>query len=322
MAGIYGIVLAVNLLAWLWAVMLCRGDAVLLGTALLAYGFGLRHAVDADHIAAIDNVTRKLMQRGQRPLATGLFFALGHSSVVVLVSLAVVLASAAMASYFPVLTALGGVLGTGVSALFLLTAALANLAILVDLWRGAARPISSGGLLARIGRPAFALIGRSWHMAPLGFLFGLGFDTASEIGLLDIAAGQSSHGMAAGRIMVFPALFTAGMMLIDTTDGVMMQGVYGWALADPARHRAYNLAVTALSVVTALAIAAIEAGGLISDHLVLPDPARDLLATVNDGLGLLGCVIIAVFAALWLGAIALSRRRLASGSGEAASPPL
>ncbi len=236
--GIYALLAVANLGAWAWAVLLFRDHPVLLGTALLAYGFGLRHAVDADHIAAIDNVTRKLMQEGKRPVGIGFFFALGHSTVVVLAAAAVAATATALAGSFEEFKAVGGVIGTSVSALFLFAIAAANIVILRGVWRTFQHVrrggryveedfdllLNSRGLLARLFRPLFRLIWTSWHMFPLGFLFGLGFDTATEVAVLGISATQAAQGVSIWSIMVFPALFAAGMSLVDTTDGILMLG--------------------------------------------------------------------------------------------------
>src|SRR6185312_11421242 len=236
--------------------------------ALLAYSFGLRHAVDADHIAAIDNVTRKLMQEGRRPIAVGFYFSLGHSTVVALATAAVAATASALQTRFEGFREVGGVIGTGVSALFLLAIAAINIVVLAAVWRtfravrrGAPLVeedleifLSRRGILGRIFRPLFRLVGKSWHMYPLGFLFGLGFDTATEISLLGIAAAEASHGLPIWTILVFPALFTAGMSLVDTTDSVLMLGAYGWAFVKPIRKLYYNMTITLASVVVALAV--------------------------------------------------------------------
>ena len=233
---IYLVLIAANLGAWAWAILAFRDYPVLLGTALLAYGFGLRHAVDADHIAAIDNVTRKLMQDGKRPVTVGFFFSLGHSTVVVLASIAIAATATAFNGRLIALHQFGSAVGTLASAGFLLIIAIMNCVILATVYHTFRRVKAGGryvdedlnallagrGLLARLFRPMFRLIHRSWHMYPLGFLFGLGFDTATEIGLLGISAAQASQGMPIWSILVFPALFTAGMSLIDTTDSVLM----------------------------------------------------------------------------------------------------
>ena len=228
---------------------LFRDQPLLLGTAVLAYGFGLRHAVDADHIAAIDNVTRKLMQDGKRPVSVGLFFALGHSTVVVLVAAAIAASASALEGRFAEFRDVGGVIATSVSSLFLFAIAAVNLTVLVGVWRtyrhvragGAYQEqdldilLNQRGLLARLFRPVFRLITRSWHMFPLGFLFGLGFDTATEISILGISATQAAQGISIWSILVFPALFAAGMTLVDTTDGILMLGAYDWAFIKPIR---------------------------------------------------------------------------------------
>ena len=203
--------MAANLAAWAWAFLMFHDQPLLLGTALLAYGFGLRHAVDADHIAAIDNVTRKLMQEGKRPLCVGLFFALGHSTVVALAVAGVAAAATLLSTHFEAFRQVGGMIGTLVSALFLFAIAAVNLVILRAVWRTFERVKNGGrydaqdldilladrGLLARLFRPLFGLITRSWHMFPLGFLFGLGFDTATEVALLGLSATQAAAGRVA-----------------------------------------------------------------------------------------------------------------------------
>ena len=208
--GLYSLLAVFNLGAWAWALVAFRDYPVLLGTALLAYSFGLRHAVDADHIAAIDNVTRKLMQDGKRPVAVGFFFSLGHSTIVVLLSVAIAATAAALQTRFSAFKEVGGIVGTSVSAFFLFAIAAVNMVILVAVYRSF-RNIRRGGryveedidlllanrgLLGRLFRRLFRLIDRSWHMYPLGMLFGLGFDTATEVGLLGISAGGSLQGPA------------------------------------------------------------------------------------------------------------------------------
>src|SRR5471032_747860 len=319
--GIYGVLIAINVLAWVWALVAFRHHPVLLGTAMLAYTFGLRHAVDADHIAAIDNVTRKLMQEKKRPVTVGLFFSLGHSSVVVLASLGVALATSAMQARMEGFKAVGGVIGTSVSALFLLVIALMNLVILRSIYK-AWRHVRQGGayvdedfdllladrgFMARIFRPLFRLISRSWHLYPLGFLFGLGFDTATEIALLGISATQAAQGLSPWSIMVFPLLFSAGMSLVDTLDGHLMLGAYGWAYMKPIRKIYYNMTITLVSVVVAVVIGSIEALGLIGDQLDLKGSFWDVIGSLNDSFGMLGYLIIGIFLASWAISVMLYR---------------
>jgi high-affinity nickel-transport protein len=322
-AGMYAVLIAANLAAWAWAFASFRHYPLLLGTALLAYGFGLRHAVDADHIAAIDNVTRKLMQEGKRPVGVGFFFSLGHSTVVVLASVGIAATALALKGRFDRLQTIGGVIGTLVSALFLLAIAAMNIVILATLLRTFRHVAAGGGyeeedlnallagrgLLARLFRPMFRLVRQSWHMYPLGFLFGLGFDTATEVGLLGISAAEGAKGMHIWSILVFPALFTAGMSLIDTTDGILMLGAYGWAFLKPVRKLYYNLTITAVSVIVALLVGGIEALGLIGDEFGLHGPVWQGLDSLNDHFGTIGFVIIAIFVASWLIAAIIYRMR-------------
>jgi high-affinity nickel-transport protein len=321
LVGIYGLLITANVLAWVWALIAFRDYPVLVGTAFLAYAFGLRHAVDADHIAAIDNVTRKLMQEGKRPIGVGFFFALGHSTVVVLASAVIALTTSALQGRFDGFKLVGGTIGTLVSAIFLFVVAAANLVILLSVYRtfqdvrhGGAfveedlnHLLAQRGVLGRLFRPMFRLISRSWQMYPLGLLFGLGFDTATEIGVLGIAAAQASKGLPIWSIMVFPALFTAGMSLVDTTDGVLMLGAYGWAFTKPIRKLYYNLTITFVSVLVAVLIGGIEALGLLADRLNLEGPFWLYIGTLNDHFGSLGYLIIAIFVLSWLVSIAVYR---------------
>jgi high-affinity nickel-transport protein len=319
--GIYGVLIAINVLAWVWALVAFHDYPVLLGTAMLAYSFGLRHAVDADHIAAIDNVTRKLMQEKKRPVAVGFFFSLGHSTVVVLASVAVAIATSAMKGRFDNFQAIGGIVSTVISALFLFALALMNFLILRGIFR-AWRHVRSGGayidddfdmllanrgFVARIFRPLFRLVTRSWQMYPIGFLFGLGFDTATEIGLLGIAATQAAKGLSPWAIMVFPVLFSAGMSLIDTLDGHLMLGAYGWAYQKPLRKIYYNMTITLVSIVVAVVIGGIEALGLLADQLKLKGPVWDAIGSLNDNFGVLGYIIIGIFAVSWIASLVIYR---------------
>jgi high-affinity nickel-transport protein len=311
-----------NAAAWGWAWIAFADRPALLGTALLAYLFGLRHGIDADHIAAIDNVVRKLMQDGKRPIGTGLFFSLGHSTVVFVAAAAVAMTTAALHDNFTWFQPVGSMIGTGVSAIFLLAIGIANLLVLRSIWaafrrarRGEAadqahadRPMV-GGAIARICAPLFRIIGRSWHMYPLGMLFGLGFDTATEVGLLGISAAQSVQGLSMWSILVFPALFTAGMALVDTTDTVLMIGAYGWAFVKPIRKLWYNLTITAISVVVALVIGGIEAAGLIAEKLGAESGFWLAMTELNDKLADFGFVIVALFLIAWAISAALYRWR-------------
>jgi nickel/cobalt transporter (NiCoT) family protein len=329
--AIYAVLLAANALVWTWAVIALAARPALLGTAVLAYVLGLRHAVDADHIAAIDNVVRKLMQDGKRPVSAGLFFSLGHSLVVALAVAAIATAAFALRSHFNELKLIGSVIGTGASAFFLLAIAITNLVVLRGVWASFRRArcgepvaeheltllLSGRGFLARIFRPLFRMVSRSWQMFPIGFLFGLGFDTATEISLFTVAASQASGGMSLSTIMIFPALFAAGMTLLDTTDSVLMVGAYGWAFVNPIRKIWYNLTITATSVIVALLIGGIEALRLIADKLSLEGAFWAMVGDVNDGLANFGYLVVGIFLASWAVSFLLYRWQ---GLDEALNP--
>jgi high-affinity nickel-transport protein len=273
--------------------------------------------VDADHIAAIDNVTRKLMQEGERPVSVGFFFAFGHSTVVILATAGIAATATALSSQFDTFRNLGGIVGTLISTLFLFVIAAMNVVILAGVWRTFRHVrrggvfveqdfdllLNSRGLLARVFRPVFRLVARGWHMFPVGFLFGLGFDTATEVALLGISATQASQGMPIWSIMVFPALFAAGMSLIDTTDGVLMLGAYNWAFIKPIRKLYYNLIITAVSVVVAVLIGGIEVLGLIGDQFGLSGGFWAGIGHLNDNFNGLGFAIVGVFIVAWIGSM-------------------
>jgi high-affinity nickel-transport protein len=292
-----------------------------MATALLAWVFGLRHAVDADHIAAIDNVVRKLMQAGGMPRSAGLYFALGHSTIVVVATMLLALGVVSLGGD-SFLRDIGGLIGTSVSALFLLVIAAINLVIFVGLWRtfriaraqgvhdaeGLDALLANRGFLARLLGPMFRLVTKPGHMYPLGFLFGLGFDTATEIGLLSISASEAARGASLVDVLVFPALFASGMALVDTADSALMVSAYRWALVDPLRKLWYNLTITGASVAVALFIGGIEALGLIADRLGLTGGVWTLVDGLNESLANVGFAVIALFAIAWLVSIVLYRR--------------
>jgi high-affinity nickel-transport protein len=333
LGALYTGLVAANLGVWVWALIALRGQPLLIGTAAAAYGFGLRHAVDADHIAAIDNVTRKLLQQRRDPTGVGLFFALGHSSVVMLASLGVALIATGFGARSVELRRLGADLGAAVSFGFLLLIGTFNLLSLRDTLRAqrAVRQGASGGqpdlerLLAQQGvvarwlEPLFSLVGRARDMFVLGALFGLGFDTATEILLLGISAEQAAHATALATILLFPTLFAAGMSLIDTTDGVLMTGAYGWALVDPIRKLRYNVVITCVSVAVAYGVGGAEVLSLMRDHIDL-GRLGVVVGIVGDHMSGIGCGIIAALLACWLGAVAIERRRGVRGLLRSGSP--
>ncbi len=319
--ALYAILCAANIGAWAWAFAAFRQFPLLIGTALLAYGLGLRHGIDADHIAAIDNVTRKLMQEGKRPVTVGFFFSLGHSTVVCLASLGIAVAAKALSGSFARFHELGGTIGTLVSASFLLAIAVMNIVILVAVHRTfqrvkAGQPfveddldalLAPGGVIARICRPLFRMIRRSWHMYPLGILFGLGFDTATEIGVLGISAAEGSKGLPIWSILVFPALFTAGMSLVDTTDSVLMLGAYGWAFTKPIRKLYYNMTITFVSVAVALVVGGVEALGLLGAKMELTGGFWTVIGRLNADFGSIGYLIIGLFILSWIASVVIYR---------------
>lgn len=302
--------IAANIMAWLWAWSAFGRSPTLFGAAILAYTFGLRHAVDADHIAAIDNVVRKLVQDGQRSCSVGFFFSLGHSTVVILAVLAVALAARALNQEFASFKAVGGVIGTGVSAAFLLIIGGANLLILMSTWRifkrvrlGEALDADHAGAfgpLTRLFGPLLRAITRPRQMYALGFLFGLGFDTATEISLLGVSAAQAGDGVSVWSIMVFPALFTAGMALVDTADSTLMTGAYGWAFINPVRKLWYNLTITAASVAIAVFIGGVEAMALIGTKLGLEGGFWAGAASLNGSMANTGFVVVGIFVVSWV----------------------
>src|SRR5438105_1684214 len=311
--SIYVLLIAFNILAWTFAFL---GFSVqypaLLGTALLAYTFGLRHSVDADHISAIDNVTRKLMQENKRPVAVGFFFSLGHSTVVVALTIAIVIAATIIQTSIPALKNAGGLIGTSVSAIFLFLIAIINMLVLWEIFQ-MFRKVKRGeeyndmtldeflnqrGLMGRFFRPLLRLVDKSWKMYPVGVLFGLGFDTATEVGILGIAAVEAGKGLPILYILIFPALFTAGMCLMDSTDGILMLGAYGWAFVKPVRKLYYNLNITLVSVLVALVVGTIEVMSIIAMEFNLSGGLWDALNKLD--FGFLGSIIIGLFIASWL----------------------
>ncbi|MBV9719365.1 MAG: HoxN/HupN/NixA family nickel/cobalt transporter [Candidatus Eremiobacteraeota bacterium] len=310
---VYAFLIGLNCAAWGLALLLLSSRPLLLGTALLAYTFGLRHAVDADHISAIDNVTRKLMQENKRPVGVGFFFSFGHSTIVVALTVAIAFAASIVKNQLPALQRIGEVVGTSVSASFLLVVAAINLLVLLDIfqafqfaragkaynYQGVDEMLERRGLIARFFRPLLKMVDCSWKMYPIGLLFGLGFDTATEVGLLGIAAVEAGKGLPVYDILIFPLLFTAGMSLIDTTDGILMLGAYGWAFIKPMRKLYYNMVITLVSVLVALIVGGIEATSVIASQLHLSGGVWDRIAALSDNFGTLGFIIVGVFIASW-----------------------
>ncbi len=272
LSGFGGAVAVLHVAGWGLFAWYSRENPALAGLGTLAYTFGLRHAFDADHIAAIDNTTRKFLQQEKRSLGVGFFFSLGHSSIVLALTTGLALAAASVTAAIPSFQDWGGYVGAGVSGTFLWAIGVLNLLVLIDIVR-IFREMRQGrydeqelearlaehGLMNRffLGRVA-RRIHSSWQMFPLGALFGLGFDTATEVGLLGIAAGAAGHHVPFLAIISLPLLFAAGMSLMDTADGAFMSQAYGWAFSNPVRKVYYNITVTSLSVAVALVIGTIE----------------------------------------------------------------
>ncbi|KAF2653219.1 high affinity nickel transport protein nic1 [Lophiostoma macrostomum CBS 122681] len=265
--------IAVNLLVWAAVGVVLHYHTPLISTAVLSYTLGLRHALDADHISAIDLMTRRLIASGQRPVTVGMFFSLGHSTIVIITSLVVAGTAAAVSSKFDNFSHIGGIIGTSVSAGFLLLLGIMNLYILYKLviqmqcliasapgTEHAAFKIQGAGFLFNVFQRAFKLIDRPWKMYPLGVLFGLGFDTSSEIAILGISSIQAAKGTSMWLILLFPLLFTAGMCLLDTTDGALMMGLYtSTQLArDPIAICYYSIVLTVITVIVATVIGVVQ----------------------------------------------------------------
>ncbi|MDA8504292.1 HoxN/HupN/NixA family nickel/cobalt transporter [Citrobacter sp. Awk 2] len=301
-----------NIVAWLWAFTAFRHNTSLLALSLIAWCYGLRHAVDADHIAAIDSATRKLMQQKKRALTTGAWFSLGHSTIVVLASMGIALTTSVFKQHMVWFQNIGGIIGTTVSAAFLLILAAINLIIFCQVWKAfrhlkrtgiydlSTEDVTVSGPLSWLFRSAFRLVGKDWHMYFVGFLFGLGFDTATEISLLGISASSASNGMSVWSILVFPALFTCGMALIDCLDSILMVEAYGWAFNKPQRKLYYNMTITGTSVIVALFIGGLEGLSLLSDAFSLQGGLWDTVSNLSDHMGNVGFAIIGVFIACWI----------------------
>ncbi|MCP4180805.1 MAG: HoxN/HupN/NixA family nickel/cobalt transporter [bacterium] len=311
---IFLFLIILNLVIWSAAFLSFYRAPSLLVLCLIAYGFGLRHAVDADHIAAIDNVTRKFMQQKKSPVAVGFFFSLGHSSVVIIMTFLVALGTIYVHNNFPAFQKIGGLICISVSASFLLLIAFINFIIFIDIYkvfRGIQKDkkysnqeleelFDKKGFLSRFFKPLFKFINKSWHMYIIGFLFGLGFDTASEVALLGISASQAANGISIWSIMIFPLLFMAGMCVLDTLDGVLMLGIYGWAFLKPMRKLYYNMTITLVSFMVAFIIGGLEAMNIISNQLNLNSGLWSYINTINDNFGSLGYIVIGVFIVSWL----------------------
>jgi len=327
--GMGGFILLLHVVGWgvLIGIVAPRGYAVggqLMGVGLgvTAYTLGMRHAFDADHIAAIDNTTRKLMGQDKRPLSVGFWFSLGHSSVVfvmvALLAFGVRALAAQLGDSQSGLQRVTGVWGAAVSGTFLILIGLINLAALIGIlrvFRGMRRgefdeaafedQLDKRGFLNRILGRVTKAVTKAWHMYPVGLLFGLGFDTVTEVGLLVVAGGAAAANLPWWAVLTLPILFAAGMSLLDTIDGSFMNFAYGWAFSKPIRKIYYNITITALSVAVALLIGGIEVISILTEKLGI---TTGVLATIGSvDLNGVGYWIVGLFVATWAIALAVWR---------------
>ena len=317
LAGLYGFIAILHVAGWGLYLYYAAGFPALVGFGLVAYMFGLRHAFDADHIAAIDDTVRYMLQKGRRPLGVGFFFSLGHSTIVLCLAVGIGVAAAAVKQHLPQFQNLGGLIGAAVSGTFLWIIGGLNLLVLLDIlgvWKRAKAGthdhrhleelLAKRGLLNRLFRGRLKEApNHSWQMYPLGLLFGLGFDTATEVGLLAMTAGASTGNLPLPAVLCLPILFAAGMTLMDTTDGVLMVKAYNWAFVNPLRKIFYNLTTTSVSVVAALAIGTIELAQVAIEVLGINGTAASFIAGIE--FGALGYVIAGLFLVAWGMSVAL-----------------
>src|ERR1700693_1879376 len=325
LAGFFGGVGILHVVGWGLLIFYGVGHPTILALGGLAYTFGLRHAFDADHISAIDNTTRKLLQDGRKPVGVGFFFSLGHSTVVFLIAVALGLAVKwivdGVVSDTGELRSIGGMVGTLVSGGFLVLIGLMNLVILLDIVRVYRRmkggeydresldhELTAGGFMTRIFGRLFRVIDHSWQMYPIGFLFGLGFDTASEVAFLAISAGAAANGLPFTVVIALPLIFAAGMSLMDTADGAFMAKAYSWAFASPIRKVFYNLTMTSLSVFVALFVGMAELMQILIRVLNLRGGVFDAMRG-SDFVGRAGFFIVAAFVLAWSAALLIYKAR-------------
>ncbi|MCC3371735.1 HoxN/HupN/NixA family nickel/cobalt transporter [Cohnella sp. REN36] len=319
-SGYFFVVFSLHLAGMFGLLTAARQDAAFWSVGLLAYTLGLRHAFDADHIAAIDNTVRKLVEQQRSPLGVGFYFSLGHSSVVFIMVLAIAFSMHWVQDRLPEMGEIGGVIGASVSGLFLVVIGVLNLIVLLQLLplfrrlrEGRLQEdqlealLNARGLFSRLLKPLYRFVSRSWHVYPLGFLFGLGFDTATEIGLLAISATAAQGTMPIFGILSLPLLFAAGMSLMDTADGMFMTSAYRWAFATPKRKLVYNAIVTSVSVAAALVIGIVELIQVLSEQADGKGPLLAWIAGIE--FERVGYALVAVFVLAWLVSRIVWRRR-------------
>lgn len=319
LAGFFGGVGLLHVAGWGLLLTAAAGRPTILALGGLAYTFGLRHAFDADHIAAIDNTTRKLLQDGRKPVGVGFFFSLGHSTVVFLIAAALGLTVKWIVD--GQLRSVGGMVGTLVSGGFLILIGFLNLVILFGIVRVYRKlrsgeydehslelDLTAGGFMSRIFGRLFSVIRHSWQMYPIGFLFGLGFDTASEVAILAISAGAAANGLPFVAVIALPLIFAAGMSLMDTADGAFMAKAYSWAFTSPIRKVFYNLTMTSLSVFVALFVGTLEIMQVVIRVLDLQGGVFDAIAGF-DLVGRAGYFVVAAFVLAWGAALLIYKAR-------------
>jgi high-affinity nickel-transport protein len=311
LGGLYGVVAMLHVIGWGLYLHFATHYPALIGFGFVAYMLGLRHAFDADHIAAIDDTVRIMLQKGKRPFGVGFFFSLGHSTIVLALAIAIAFAATSVTHDLPQFQKAGGVIGACVSGVFLWIIGILNLLVLLDILKICQQAktgnhshqhldelLAQRGLLNRLFRGHLQkLMNHSWQMYPLGLLFGLGFDTASEVGLLAMTAGASAGNLSIPAVLSLPILFAAGMTLMDTTDGVLMTKAYNWSLLNPIRKIFYNVTATGLSVSVALVIGSIELLQVLINILSLHGGLFDAIALLD--FGKLGYVVVGLFMLAW-----------------------
>jgi nickel/cobalt transporter (NiCoT) family protein len=323
--GMVGFIIGLYVVGWgvfIVAILPQHSKFLGIGVAVTAYTLGLRHAFDADHISAIDNTTRKLMSEGKRPLSVGFWFSLGHSSVVFGLGIGLTFAARAIIGELSgpnsTVATFGGIIGTLVSGTFLYLIAFLNLVILVgivkvflEMRRGRyndeelEQQLNARGLMTRFFGKLMRSIRKPWQMYPVGVLFGLGFDTATEVALLAATAGAATAGLPWYAVLSLPILFAAGMATLDTLDGSFMNFAYGWAFSKPVRKVYYNITITGLSVAVAMLIGTIEIFGLLAAQLNLSGGFWNFMSSFN--INEAGFIIFGLFVVTWVAALAIWR---------------
>ena len=319
-----------------YADQVAGGGLIFTGLAITAYVLGIRHGFDVDHIAAIDNTTRKLLNDGKRPLTVGTWFSLGHSTIVCGMIVALVLVTDFIDRTYNTFTSVGAVLGTVVSGSFLFLIGIVNVIIVLEVYRlfrglrsgtldqkALEEQMSKRGFLYRNFGRLFRVVNEPWQIYPVGVLFGLGFDTATEVLLIGLAVGAAYSGISVWAVLFLPALFTCGMVLSDTTDGVSMRYAYGWAFSHPIRKVFYNLTLTVISVLVAFVIGGVELLQVLSGELGWGGPFWDMLHNLD--FETLGIAVVVLFLGCWAIALAIYRakgyERIGLGPSEPPLPP-